>query len=46
VAWMVAKVRFELANGTELPARVTSVAHKEGADWKIVQSHSSAARVT
>jgi ketosteroid isomerase-like protein len=46
VAWMVARVRFQLPDGSELPARVTGVAHKERGDWKIVQSHSSAARPT
>ena len=44
VAWMVGRVRFRLPDGGELPARVTGVAHRENGDWKIVQSHTSAAR--
>jgi hypothetical protein len=46
VSWMVGRVRFQLPDGSELPARITSVAHQEDGDWKFVQSHASAARPT
>jgi hypothetical protein len=46
VSWMVSRVRFQLPDGGELPARITGVAHQEDGDWKIVQSHASAARPT
>ncbi len=41
VAWMVGRVRFQLPDETELPARITGVAHREDGRWKIVQTHTS-----
>lgn len=44
VAWMAGRVVFVLPDGSELPARVTGIAHQEDGAWKIVQSHASVAR--
>ncbi len=44
VPWMAGRVVFVLPDGSELPARLTGVAHREDGEWKIVQSHASVAR--
>ncbi len=44
VAWMAGRVAFLLPDGSEIPARVTGIAHQEDGEWKIVQSHASVAR--
>ncbi|MBD0316884.1 MAG: nuclear transport factor 2 family protein [Thermoleophilia bacterium] len=41
---MAGRVAFLLPDGSEIPARVTGIAHEEDGEWKIVQSHASVAR--
>ncbi len=43
VSWMAGRITFKLPDGTNLPARITGVAHRENGEWKIVQSHASVA---
>ena len=41
VGWVADHPKFKLADGTEIPLRLTAVFHKENNDWKFVQWHFS-----
>lgn len=41
VGWCADRARIVLPDGTEQPSRLTAVFHREGGDWKMVQSHAS-----
>ena len=44
VGWGAGNVTFVLSTGERLDARVTFVAHREGTEWRLVQSHASVAQ--
>ncbi len=41
VGWCADRPRLSLPDGTEVPARLTAVFHREAGDWKMVQFHTS-----
>ncbi len=41
VGWFADRPAISMPDGTELPVRLTGVLHKEGGEWKLVQSHVS-----
>jgi hypothetical protein len=41
VGWSADRARFVLADGSEVPCRLTCVFHQEGGAWKMVQMHAS-----
>ena len=41
VGWVSDQPTIRMADGTEIPTRVTAVAHREGDAWKFVQTHIS-----
>ncbi len=41
VGWVADRIEFKLPNGTVVPARLTTICHKEAGEWKIVQWHFS-----
>ena len=41
VGWVADHPTLKLADGTEIPVRLTAVYHKENNDWKFVQMHLS-----
>jgi hypothetical protein len=41
VGWIADQAAFLLPDGGELPFRITCVAHREGGDWRFVQTHAS-----
>ncbi len=41
VGWVADQGRFRLADGTEIPFRLTGVFRQEDGDWKLVQEHAS-----
>ncbi len=41
VGWCADRARFILPDGTEQMVRLTGVFHREGGEWKMVQSHAS-----
>ena len=41
VGWASDRPTIRMADGTEVATRVTAVAHREGAQWKLVQTHIS-----
>jgi ketosteroid isomerase-like protein len=41
VGWAADRPSFRLPGGTEIPIRVTAVAHREGNEWRFVQWHVS-----
>ena len=41
VGWCADQARMRLPYGTEVPMRLTAVFHREGGEWKMVQSHAS-----
>lgn len=43
VGWVADRGVFVLADGGEVPFRLTAVFHRERGDWKLVQEHASIA---
>ena len=41
VGWASDRPTIRMADGTEVATRITAVAHREGARWKLVQTHIS-----
>jgi ketosteroid isomerase-like protein len=41
VGWVADRGALTLPDGDELPLRVTAVLHREGGEWRFVQSHAS-----
>ena len=41
VGWVADRGYFRLADGGEVPTRLTAVFHQEDGDWKLVQGHAS-----
>ncbi len=41
VGWASDRPTIHMADGTEVPTRVTAVVHREGDQWKLVQTHIS-----
>lgn len=41
VGWASDRPTIRMSDGTEVATRVTAVAHREGAQWKLVQTHIS-----
>lgn len=41
VGWASDRPTIRMADGTEIPTRVTAVVHQEGDRWKLVQTHIS-----
>jgi ketosteroid isomerase-like protein len=41
VGWVSDRPTIRMADGTEIPTRVTGVMHREGDGWKFVQTHIS-----
>ena len=41
VGWSASQPTFRLADGTEVPLRLTAVFTREGGDWRAVQWHAS-----
>lgn len=41
VAWVADQPALRLPDGSEIPVRITAVAHREGDGWRFVQWHAS-----
>lgn len=41
VGWFADRPTINMPNGTEIAMRLTGVMHKDGGEWKLVQSHAS-----